>query len=909
MFTMTNPCSRRSLSRSTSCGAAILLAVILLLAAFAQACIAKVHPDRVVASPIRSVAPQELTAAASTPSGPLIDQPGCEANVLPANDDGSTGEVELPFELNFFGSRYSSLWVNNNGNVTFGGPMGTYTPFDIESTTPPMIAPFFADVDTRGEGSGLVTYGTTTFEGRTAFCVDWLNVGYFAEQTDKLNDFQLVLVDRSDAAPGDFDIVFNYGQIQWETGDASGGSDGLGGISAGAGYSNGDGDAAHFYQLPGSLENGALLDSNQATGLVNNDYGTSIPGRYRFHVTGPGGGSGEGDFSRPWPLGGYGYSFPNKAMGSYLRAAHLGIGDVMTRSGLDGVFSDWSRDAALVGGSRYSIAHLGAEMEGGVCFGLALSGGRFDGGLEALSDASTGRSDPIWAEAGGGPSATVNLPEPGGSGSGNFDRQFLGLIGDDFVSQISTQVNGSFQRQHYAFADPTGGVDALRNQLESVMGEGRNLYDYSGRLSTPGGNGFAMVDMKVLEQGIGGQRWIGHEVLAYSMEPLSGGGLKIDVWDNDDPFVPYAIEVAADDSWDYNAPDGPFQGEFSMSGAPGEDLGVLAVLPLFNPTGLTYYPEANGGLGSGSLVDVGPEESVASARDGGGEPVDVEPITADGGGDNGAVLDLPSDSGEVELEGDDPSLDVRGEHTYMTAESSDADGPVTFSTDEREGAIEGDEGGLVLSVARGQRVVTSEGAGGLEFDGSETVITRDASAHLRLVLEFPAEGSVVSTTLFDGSTSPGSGMEFSSAQLGAAEEEASARTAPAGGSDTAPPTATQPASGADAGQSAPVSAHDKKPVKCRKIARKKRGRAKARCVKIRHRSRNIGHRTPGARGSPDITVRGRPSVDAPTSPEELERNPTRPVSVRFGPLRISARFVRRRCRLGGTGSVCPSRYF
>jgi len=234
----------------------VLLAAIMVLGASAASSSAKTRPDRVVASQASALRRLQATAPGVSSTGPILNQSGCEANVLPANDDGSTEEVDLPFELNFFGSQYSSLWVNNNGNVTFGGPLGTYTPFNIEATTPPMIAPFFADVDTRGAGSGLVTYGTTTFEGHVAFCVDWLNVGYYSEKTDKLDDFQLLLVNRSDAAPGDFDIVFNYGQIEWETGEASYGVDGLGGISAGAGYSNGDGEPGDFYQLPGSLENG-----------------------------------------------------------------------------------------------------------------------------------------------------------------------------------------------------------------------------------------------------------------------------------------------------------------------------------------------------------------------------------------------------------------------------------------------------------------------------------------------------------------------------------------------------------------------------------------------------------------------------------------------------------------------------
>ena len=227
------------------------------------------------------------TSQAITPDatpGAVVNDPKCATNTLPANDDGSTGQVPLPFTLNFYGRSYSSLLVNNNGDVTFTGPLSTFTPFVFTATTPPIIAPFFADVDTRGPGSGLVTYGDTTYEGHSAFCVDWPNVGYYYAHTDKLNDFQLLLVNRSDLGSGDFDIIFNYDRIQWETGDASGGQNGFGGTSAAVGFGNGDGNPTHFYSLPGSLQNGAFLDSNILTGLIHGDHGSTIAGRYVFPI-------------------------------------------------------------------------------------------------------------------------------------------------------------------------------------------------------------------------------------------------------------------------------------------------------------------------------------------------------------------------------------------------------------------------------------------------------------------------------------------------------------------------------------------------------------------------------------------------------------------------------------------------
>lgn len=200
-------------------------------------------------------------------------------NSLAANDDDSTGLVSIGFSVNFFGSTYSNLYVNNNGNVTFDSPLSTFTPFPLLSTSTVLIAPYFADVDTRV--GDIVTYGTGTVDGRAAFGVNWIDVGYFSVRIDKTNSFQLVIIDRSDTGAGNFDFEFNYDRIEWETGEASGGVDGLGGSSARVGYSNG---ISNSFELTGSAVNGAFLDSNLATGLIHNSLNSSVDGRYLFSV-------------------------------------------------------------------------------------------------------------------------------------------------------------------------------------------------------------------------------------------------------------------------------------------------------------------------------------------------------------------------------------------------------------------------------------------------------------------------------------------------------------------------------------------------------------------------------------------------------------------------------------------------
>ncbi len=206
--------------------------------------------------------------------------PGFATTTLPANDDESTSAITLPFSINFFGTTYTQVYLNNNGNLTFGGSLSSFTPQGIVTSQIPIIAPFWADVDTRGTGSGLAAYGTSTFNGRPAFGATWTNVGYYGEHTDLLNTFQVILVDRSDLGAGNFDIYFNYGQIQWETGDASDGVFGFGGEPAHVGYSNGAPNGS--YELPGSGITRTFEDN--ATGALVRVTNDGNPGQLLFPV-------------------------------------------------------------------------------------------------------------------------------------------------------------------------------------------------------------------------------------------------------------------------------------------------------------------------------------------------------------------------------------------------------------------------------------------------------------------------------------------------------------------------------------------------------------------------------------------------------------------------------------------------
>ena len=219
------------------------------------------------------LAPPQASAAAIVP--------GALANTLPSIDDGSASPVGIGFAINFYGTTYTQLSVNENGNITFADTgYSDYNVGNLADTGRPIIAGFLSDVDTRGAGSGKVTYGNLTIGGQQAFAVDYTNVGYFDSNTDKLNSFQILLIDRTDTGAGNFDLVLNYNQLQWESGDASGGFDGLGGGSAIAGFSSTGTPAGKTFEFAGSAVNGALIDGGPNSLVAGTN--TTVAGRYDF---------------------------------------------------------------------------------------------------------------------------------------------------------------------------------------------------------------------------------------------------------------------------------------------------------------------------------------------------------------------------------------------------------------------------------------------------------------------------------------------------------------------------------------------------------------------------------------------------------------------------------------------------
>jgi hypothetical protein len=192
---------------------------------------------------------------------------GQNAGVL-FGDDVTSGSIPIGFGCRFNGTMYNSIFVNTNGNVTFGSGWTGFTPEDLTSTALHIIAGLWCDMGIGGLkpitfGAGEVVAGRKAF---SAQCDEWkkLSGSSFAK-------FQIVLIDRSEIDNGFFDIEINYDTVEFQDG-------------AYAGYQG--------YNFPNNGMTNAFVDSQLSTGLIHNQIGTPFdgdarPGRYTFQFREP----------------------------------------------------------------------------------------------------------------------------------------------------------------------------------------------------------------------------------------------------------------------------------------------------------------------------------------------------------------------------------------------------------------------------------------------------------------------------------------------------------------------------------------------------------------------------------------------------------------------------------------------
>jgi len=133
----------------------------------------------------------------------LAGSAGADRAVLPLGDD-DTVYVQFPadFTFTFGGVAYKGVWVNTNGNLTFGRPEFSFSGSASGLITQyPMIAGLWVDLDLTTPQGGTLTAGRIS---PTEFEVRWANVPNFGAMTT--NSFAIVLV-------SDGSFRFEYGAV------------------------------------------------------------------------------------------------------------------------------------------------------------------------------------------------------------------------------------------------------------------------------------------------------------------------------------------------------------------------------------------------------------------------------------------------------------------------------------------------------------------------------------------------------------------------------------------------------------------------------------------------------------------------------------------------------------------------
>jgi hypothetical protein len=217
--------------------------------------------DPATFSPVASV------AGAPTSGIDVIFNSFLPGDPLPVGDDGNV-QLALPFTFSMCGQAFDSVYVNANGNLTFGVPSTDFSESAQElSAGPPRIAGLWDDLD--NTAGGIVTFHQTS----GSFQVSWTNVPEF--QTGGSNTFAITLF-KSSGAGSHFKLA--VGNLTAR--------DGLAGYSCGGRVSSGFENEIDLSRLTrNEIETGRSdayeIFTENDNDLANKNLTFEVPGSFR----------------------------------------------------------------------------------------------------------------------------------------------------------------------------------------------------------------------------------------------------------------------------------------------------------------------------------------------------------------------------------------------------------------------------------------------------------------------------------------------------------------------------------------------------------------------------------------------------------------------------------------------------
>jgi hypothetical protein len=217
--------------------------------------------------------------------------------------DGVDGNVGLPigFDMNFYGTTYSTVFVESNGSISFGKGSDEYDePLDVVLDGAAGVVPFGIDLwngDIAYAGSpwgsarheDFFYWGRTTYGGQPAFVATWMNIKGCCDgpSTTDYSTFQVMLVHVPGGGGNDVNIIINYGSMT-TTGQGYSNGDSTARVAAGVGtVENGVTKYASLVDDSGTLYNGMPTDDvldGGAHPLSSGHLNSTVPGRFIFQM-------------------------------------------------------------------------------------------------------------------------------------------------------------------------------------------------------------------------------------------------------------------------------------------------------------------------------------------------------------------------------------------------------------------------------------------------------------------------------------------------------------------------------------------------------------------------------------------------------------------------------------------------
>ena len=126
-------------------------------------------------------------------------------------EDVSSSEIKLETSIKFFKRNHQSIFVNENGLLSFLTEVPSFFNIEFPALNYPIIAILYSDVDCRASGNiwyrntndkGILerakqqienAFQVQDFNPSEVFIATWDQVGYYEEKDRKVNTFQAVI--------------------------------------------------------------------------------------------------------------------------------------------------------------------------------------------------------------------------------------------------------------------------------------------------------------------------------------------------------------------------------------------------------------------------------------------------------------------------------------------------------------------------------------------------------------------------------------------------------------------------------------------------------------------------------------------------------------------------------------------